>query len=348
MSAPLPPLVTTIIPTFRRPQLLRRAIESVLQQDHPAFQVCVYDNHSQDETAAVVAELARRDPRVRYFCHERNIGGLANFQYGMARIDTPYFTFLSDDDYLLPGFFSAALPALEREADAIFWAGLTLRIDDEGKFFDARVDAWAREGVFAPPEGVRALLKGNAPCWAGTVFRRHAIDEIGLLDENVGGPADLDYMLRAAARHPYIVSKLPVAVFTMHAASISSTAPLSTFWPGWLKMIENIGREPGLSPEARTEIVEALHADASRMLFRRGAAALEKGNLEFARRCAQELQRHYRMFARAALLRSLAFACAFVPGMQWLYARCYRAAERRIIRQREALRVKYAGFLRAG
>ena len=340
-----PALVTTIIPTFRRPQLLRRAIASVLEQDFRALRLCIYDNDSGDETAAVVGEFARTDPRVRYFCHDENIGALANFQFGMARIDSPYFCFLSDDDYLLPGFLSAAASGLGAAPDAIFWAGLTIRVDDQGGFFDARVDSWPREGVYAPPEGVLKLLNGDAPCWAGTLFRKQAIDEIGLRDEQVGGPADLDYMLRAAARHAYIVSKLPVAVFTMHAGAISATAPLSTFWPGWLKMIDNIQGEDELSQDARAQVVAVLNANASRMLFRRGAAALARGSHEFAQQCAQELRGHYGMFVRSALLRAIAFACRFMPGAQWLYTSCYRATERRIVRQRDALRLKYAAIL---
>ena len=48
------PLVTTIITTYRRPRLLRRAIRSALNQTMPRVRVCVYDDRSDDETADVV------------------------------------------------------------------------------------------------------------------------------------------------------------------------------------------------------------------------------------------------------------------------------------------------------
>ena len=63
------PLITTIIPTYRRSEKLKRAIQSVLAQTYPHFQICVYDNASGDETADVVAALAKEDSRVQYFCH---------------------------------------------------------------------------------------------------------------------------------------------------------------------------------------------------------------------------------------------------------------------------------------
>ena len=77
------PMITTIIPTFRRPELLRRAVTSALAQEGVSLQVCVYDNASSDSTGIVVAELAKKDPRVKYFCHQKNIGGMANFQFGL-------------------------------------------------------------------------------------------------------------------------------------------------------------------------------------------------------------------------------------------------------------------------
>lgn len=58
-----------IIPTYRRPQLLRRAIKSVLNQTYLYIRVCVYDNASNDETADIVANLEKEDPRVSYYCH---------------------------------------------------------------------------------------------------------------------------------------------------------------------------------------------------------------------------------------------------------------------------------------
>src|SRR3989344_8039984 len=77
------PVITTIIPTYRRPVLLRRAILSALHQTYPHVRVCVYDNASSDATESVVAEIARHDPRVKYHRHSRNIGSPKHFQLGL-------------------------------------------------------------------------------------------------------------------------------------------------------------------------------------------------------------------------------------------------------------------------
>ncbi len=104
------PRITTVIPTYRRPKLLPRAIMSVLRQTFPHFEVHVYDNASGDETRQVVERLAATDPRVKYHCHERNIGLVPNFAYGMERVATRFFNLLSDDDLVFPRFFDSAYP----------------------------------------------------------------------------------------------------------------------------------------------------------------------------------------------------------------------------------------------
>ncbi len=104
MSSALPP-ITAIICTYRRPEMLKRAIRSVQSQTFGDFQICIYDNASGDETAAVVAELAQRDSRIKYHCRPENIGPLANYVEAMKDVKTPFFAFVADDDLMLPNFY---------------------------------------------------------------------------------------------------------------------------------------------------------------------------------------------------------------------------------------------------
>ena len=104
--------VTAVIPTYRRPELLQRAIRSVLAQTHRDVRVHVYDNASGDATEDVVRAIAASDARVTYHAQPSNIGATRNFQYGMRDVKTPYFSCLSDDDVLFPDFYATALAAM--------------------------------------------------------------------------------------------------------------------------------------------------------------------------------------------------------------------------------------------
>ena len=340
------PLVTTMIPTFQRPRLLKRAILSALEQQGVPLKVCIFDNASGDDTSTVVASLAAGDPRLQYHRHDHNLGATANFEFGFNSIDTPFFSVLSDDDYLLPGFYKRAIDDLCRHPDAMFWAGLTLNVDERGDIWNARGAGWVREGLFKPPEGLMPLLHGMCPIWTGIMFRRELLELVGLPDREALGPSDLDFILRIAMRFPYLLYKVPAAAFTLNSASYSATEPFSSFWPGWKKMFRNLESNQELDDAFKAQALVALHEDAQRMLFRRGANALAQGRYEFARDAADALTADYGQAVRARVLRGIAALCEWSALAQRAYASAYRFAERWIVRSRGGLKERYAEFVR--
>jgi hypothetical protein len=341
------PDVTALIPTFRRPSLLSRALSSVVEQDGAEACAAVFDNASGDETGDVVATFAARYPHVRYVCREQNIGGLANMLAAVQTVDTPYFSLLSDDDYLLPGAYRHAIAALERHPEAMFWTGVTLEVDEDGRIWNARMQRWTREGLYKPPEGALAMTHGRAPTWTGVVFRREVLDRVGFIDPRAGGPSDLDYLLRVAARFPFVFERLPAAVFTLNRQSFSATQPLSSFWPGWMRLIENMDALPGIGDAARSQLVAAVRQDAERMLFRRGANAIACRRGQFARESAAALTSYFDRRGKAGLLRVLAGACEHVGVAQRLATWTYRLLEDRIVRSRSRLQDDYGHLLRS-
>lgn len=340
------PLITAVIPTFRRPQLLRRAVQSVLDQEGVTLLVRVLDNASEDETAEVVAEMAERDRRVVYHRHAENIGAVENFEFGISAVDTPFFSILSDDDYLLPGFYSRAMDGLSQHAEAMCWAGMTLNVDEAGVIWDARIKAWPREGIFAPPEGFMRMTGGMAPVWTGVLFRREVLSKVGMPDRAVVGPSDFEFLLRLAARHPFVLSKHPSAVFTLNSSSFSATQPLSSFWPGWTRMLRKLEDDDGLDVGFRREAIDALRSDACKMLFRRGANAVAARRIDFALEAAEALDKDCGKVARAVLLRLVVACCLRNALLQHSYTAAYRMAERRIIGSRAALQAEYGDLLR--
>lgn len=340
------PLITTIIPTYRRPHLLKRAVKSALAQEGASLQVCVYDNASGDETSDVVAEIAMRDSRIKYFCHPKNIGGFENFQYGLQHVETPFFSFLSDDDVLLPGFYAAAMAGFQDYPDAMFWAGITVRMDPAGNVYDARVERWPREGRYAGAEGVAQMTGGLAPTWTGAVIRRDVLETVGFLDEAVGSPSDLDWMLRIATRYPFIIKKQPAALYVIHSESVSETGPFSATWPGWKKMIENVTTRGTLTHEERDRIAALLNADARRMLFRRAVGALSKADYLYVQEAARVLSTHYDQRWSSTSLKILKTVCSKLPLVQRCYTLGYSAAVRRALSGRADLRRRYGGLAR--
>jgi glycosyltransferase involved in cell wall biosynthesis len=103
MDSKIKTLVTIGIPTYRRPAMLRRALESVARQNYGPLEVIVADNATEgDEVAAVIAAFRGRIENLRYVRHERNIGAVNNFMFCLAEAAGEYFMWLADDDELAP------------------------------------------------------------------------------------------------------------------------------------------------------------------------------------------------------------------------------------------------------
>jgi glycosyltransferase involved in cell wall biosynthesis len=310
-----------------------------------AVAVKVFDNASGDATSGIISRLSEADPSIIYHCHANNIGAAANFEFGLRSVKTPFFSILSDDDYLLPEFYKRALEDLAQHPEAMFWAGLTLNVDESGKIWDARVDRWSRDGLFESPEGLMAMMRGMAPAWTGIVFRREILDSIGFPDQEALGPSDLDFVLKAAAAHPFILRKHPSAVFMLNSESFSATQPLSSFWPGWQKMFRNLEANKVLTQRAKDAALAALHQDARRMLLRRGANALAAARFDFSRGAAQALQAYYRARWRSWTLNILASLLETMPWFQRVYSVAYKAWEQRLVAWRTDLELRFGHLL---
>jgi glycosyltransferase involved in cell wall biosynthesis len=309
------PLITTVIPTYRRPQLLGRAIKSVLAQTYPSFQVCVYDNDSGDDTPQVVDRLARVDSRVKYFCHTKNIGALKNIICGLDRVETPFFSILSDDDVLLPSFYQTALAGFEEFPEAKLSVLATIQMDDKGRVLGAPLLNWT-PGLYRPPEGLLAMLKHRHPEWTSILFRSEVIKTLGPLDAEVGGLCDFDFELRAAARLLLVISLDPGAIFVSHPASGCTTLGVDSFWPGWLKLIRNLVEDEQIPERVRSYAAQVLTDRAKNHFFVNGLRSVVRGNWEDAYKAAEVLRSYYHLKGGPLILRTSITACRNIPLAQ--------------------------------
>lgn len=340
------PVITAIIPTYRRPLLLRRAIASVLSQTYPDVRVCVFDNASGDETAEVVEEIARRDARVVYHRHAENIGAFANFAYGLGSVATPYFSFLSDDDVLLPDFYQRAVDALEANRDAAFWGGTAIVMREDGTVKDATDWPAAR---YSPPDGLLAMIDNNYLIWTSVLFRTEQVAQIGGLDAEVGAAIDTDYLLRLAARFPYETSPEPAAIWMSHPESSTVLANLAFIWPGWLKVIRNATEPASLPDHARRQVEGRLTDQLRRRLFQTGYNAVRHGKTEEARQVAAILGGTYGQTRRAQLLSVAARTVALCPParhMVTLAERVRRRGQREVLDRTTRMRDRYGQYAR--
>ena len=80
-------LISVVIPTYNRAGTLKRAIDSVLNQDYRNIEVIVVDDASSDGTGEILAAMS--DPRLRVVVHDTNRGVAAATNTGIRAARQP-------------------------------------------------------------------------------------------------------------------------------------------------------------------------------------------------------------------------------------------------------------------
>lgn len=120
------PLVSVVIATRNRAEMLRDSVHSVLCQSHRRLEVIVVDDGSEDETQQAVESFA--DPRVRYVRQEP--GGISNARNrGTEHARGEWIAVHDDDDLMLPFRLAAQLQHADDQVDLVY--GAFINFDDE-------------------------------------------------------------------------------------------------------------------------------------------------------------------------------------------------------------------------
>lgn len=118
--------ISFVIPTYKRPKGLRRAISSIISQDTDvAYNIIVVDNSDREEdyidTEALINELNRFN-NIVYYRNERNMGCFPNWHRAFELGNGEYLVMLHADDYMLPGSINEIYNVFESnpKVDAMF------------------------------------------------------------------------------------------------------------------------------------------------------------------------------------------------------------------------------------
>jgi len=127
-------LVSVIVPVFNRPQQLREAVASVLEQDYRPVQIIIVDDGSTDGVTPTTAqELVVGNPGLVQVATQANAGPGQARECGRKLARGEFIQYLDSDDVLLPGKFSAQVAALNAEPQADVAYGITYFRDHTGK-----------------------------------------------------------------------------------------------------------------------------------------------------------------------------------------------------------------------
>jgi glycosyltransferase domain-containing protein len=137
------PLVSVGIPTYDRPDGLRRTLECITSQTYKNLEIIVSNNASPgDETDQVVKAISRYDDRIKYFRQPVNIGANLNFKFVLDHAKGKYFMWFADDDFCDGAFISELVACLDLNSDiALAMCDVQMIEDATSKTSDVRLSS---------------------------------------------------------------------------------------------------------------------------------------------------------------------------------------------------------------
>ncbi len=192
-------LISVILPTFNRAGYLKRAIDSVIDQQRPPDELIIIDDGSTDNSTHVVHEACRRAEFPVHLLHQENRGTAAARNAGILKARGELLCFLDSDDWWDPR--KIALQAAEHEKNPDIHISHTREI-------------WFRNGVrvnqkkkHAPPNGFifSACLRMCVVGMSTVMVRRKLFDRFGLFDTELPCCEDYDLWLRVARKVPFLL-----------------------------------------------------------------------------------------------------------------------------------------------
>ncbi len=205
------PLVSIIMPCFNAERWLGAALDSLQRQTHREFEIVAVDDASTDRTAALLAERARADSRVRPVRLERNQGPGAAANRGLAESRGQFIARLDADDVALPERIEAQLAFLQQTG-----------VDLCGSWFVEFGQGIPRTARWPHAESaVKAGLLFQNPICHPTVMGRRQVFERHPYGPDSRLAEDYDVLSRASAE--FRLANVPRALvrYRRHAAQAS-------------------------------------------------------------------------------------------------------------------------------
>jgi glycosyltransferase involved in cell wall biosynthesis len=169
--------IAVIIPVYHVTRFLEEAIASVVAQGDAAREICVVDDGSAPEQAAVIAAACAKFPRV-VLVRQPHAGAAAAREAGIAKTRAPLILFLDADDMLLAGALEHLMGSMQRHPDCAATYGRMRNVDAGGAIMDEE----ARPSVAQLVSGrqlLLMLLEKQFLLYNGTVcMRRSALEAI--------------------------------------------------------------------------------------------------------------------------------------------------------------------------
>lgn len=208
------PLLSVVMPVYNTDATeLEEAIQSVLAQSYPNWELCISDDaSSKPHVREILERFTAQDNRIKTVFRSERGGISQNANSALSLAAGEYVCFLDHDDTLAPHALAYIGEGLDRNPAAELLYSDEDKIDRNGKRFDP---------FFKPDWSPDLLLSENYICHL-LVLRQDLLKKTGAFNSEYDGSQDYDLILRAT-EHATNIEHIPKVLYHWRAG-VASTA----------------------------------------------------------------------------------------------------------------------------
>ncbi len=206
------------VTTYKRPQLLQRALMSAIAQIHQDWIALVFDDSPEQEAKEVVECL--NDSRIIYQPHQTNLGQAKNLDHAFKSSDYAggkYAFVLEDDNYLFPEFIAKNIEAIEAKNVNIVLRNQEIRHERYGasiSFNETTRGRWFKQGIYKPIEIHARLLFCEGISNGGLFWRTDRIKSNLQIGSSIEDALHQELFRTLQIQEPLVFEPYPLCVYT--------------------------------------------------------------------------------------------------------------------------------------
>ncbi len=213
------------MPNYNHSAYIGRAIEAIASQTLLPDELVIVDDASTDDSKAVIEGYRMKYPWIRSVYNTHNIGVLAIMNQAATVCRSDYLFLTSADDYILPGFFAAAMSAAAAYPTAGILFG-QMQVEDETgkKLYTGKASSYTHSGFLSPVQYLERYMKQESPnhsLSAATIYRTKVLQDMNGFQEELGPWTDTFAIQAISLRYGAYYIAQEVAVWVVHSKSVS-------------------------------------------------------------------------------------------------------------------------------
>ncbi len=212
------PEVSVILPTYNRAHLIKRAIQSVLNQTYQNFEIIVVDDGSTDNTEEIVRDL--NNQKIRYIRHNENKGAACARNTGIKVARGDYIAFQDSDDEWFPNKLERQMEVFKNaplEVGVVYTGAWLIR--NNKRIYRPLFTTKQREGNICKELFEERIAWMTTPVF---IVRKECFNRLGLFEERLPSLSDWELWLRISKYYEFKYIDEPLVTQYYTANSIST------------------------------------------------------------------------------------------------------------------------------